>query len=809
MHSFLQDLRLAVRSLVNRPGFTIVAALSIALAIGFNTAIFSAVNALLLRSVAGVDAPERVVEVGRTSRGSGFDSFSYPDFVDLREGVDELSELAAWRMMALSYGAEDGGEQLVGMAVSPEYFPAMGVRPSAGRFFVAEEDVPGAAPPVVVVSHGFWRTRLGGAPDVVGTAIDVNRTPFTVIGVTAPDFEGHFPLVDVDLWVPIARMDLAEPSFNTENFERRGSVWHHVVGRLAPGVSMERADEAVGAAMSRLAQAYPETNETRGATVMALGPVPGGGRGMVRGFLGALLALVGLVLLVAAANVAGMLLARGAAREREIAIRLALGSGRGRLVRQLVIESLALFLLGAAGGLALAWWGTSLIGAIPVPGVVIALDLTPDRTVLLFTLVLALGTGVLFGLVPALQTSRPELVSALKDEGRTGRRGSRTRRVFVALQVGLTIILVTAGALLVRSLQEARGVSPGFDSQGIHLVAVDLSLDGYTDETGPAFQTVIRDAVATVPGVDHAALAADLPMDMSEWSSPAYPDGWESPDGRGLSADANAVSPGYFEALGIPLVRGRDFRDADRAEGSPVVVVSEEFAREAWGDLDPIGRQLRWSRKDSPPRTVIGVVADVKNQTLGEEVDGMVYLPLTQEYRSAVSVLARGPGVGPGTLRGALLETDPRLSVGPAQTLDEITAVGLLPARVAAYVAGLLGALGLFLSALGIYGVVAHGVVQRRREIGIRMAIGAGAGRVLRGVVADGLKLALPGLVLGGVAALLVARLLRSMLFGISPTDPATLLAVALLLAGTVGVASWVPARKAAAVNPAEALRSE
>ncbi len=809
MTELLNDVRYAIRSLSKRRGFTLVAVLSIALAIGFNTAIFSAVNALLLRPVPGVVGADRVVEVGRTNRGSGFDSFSYLDFRDLRDNVEELSELSVWRMLPVSHGSDEGGDRIVAMVVSPGYFPALGVTPAAGRFFGVDDDVPGVSPATAVISHAFWQTRLGGAPDVVGTTVEVNRAPFTIIGVTPPDFRGHFPMVGVEMWLPVARMDLAQPSFTVANFDRRGAIWHQVIGRLAPGVSMERAELAVRAEMARLADAYPETNETRGAALLELGPVPGGGRGMVRGFLGALLALVGLVLLVAAANVGGMLLARGAAREREIAIRVALGSGRGRLIRQLVAEALMLFLIGAVGGLALAWWASTLVSVIAAPGLEITLDLAPDATVFLFTFALALTTGLLFGLVPALQTSRPELVSALKDEGRTGRRGTRTRRVFVAVQVGISIILVTAGGLLVRSLQEARRVSPGFDPDGVHLVTLDLSLDGYTEETGPGFLAEIRNALAVRPGFHQATLAVDLPMDMSEWGGSAWPDGWEDPDGRGMSVDANFVSPGYFETLRITVMRGRGFTDAGRAGNTPVAVVSETLAREAWPEGDAIGRRIRWGERDSEPRTVVGVVADTKNQTLGEPLDGMLYLPLAQEYHGAVTVLARGPGVTPAALRPAILETDPRLAITAPQTLAEITAVGLLPARVAAYVAGLLGALGLFLSALGIYGVVAHGVVQRRREIGIRMAVGAEARRVLKGVIADGLRLALPGLALGAIAALGVARLLRGMLFGVSPTDPLTLAAVALLLLATVGVASWVPARRAASVDPVEALRAE
>lgn len=809
MDSFRHDLRIAFRGLARRPAFTLIAALSIALAMGFNAGVFSALNALLLRSVPGIQDPDRAVEVGRTDRGSGFDSFAYPDFLELRERVPELEELVAWRALPVSFGAEEGGERVHAMAVSPGYFAALGVIPARGRPFGPEEDRPGVSPPVAIVSHAFWRDRLGGAADVIGSTVELNRSRFAVIGVAPEGFTGHFPLIDIDVWLPIARLDLALPTFDTGLFERRGGVFHSVLGRLADGATLERADGSVKAAMRRLAESYPETNADRGAAVIPLGPIPGGGRDMVAGFLAALMALVVLVLVVAASNVGGMLLARGAAREKEVAIRLALGSGRGRLIRQQVLESVLLFLLGAVGGVGLAYWATSLVTQVSGPGLVITLDLAPDGTVLLFAFALALLTGLLFGLVPALQGSRLELVSGLRDEGRTGRRGSRTRRVFVAVQVGLSIVLVTAGGLLVRSLVEARRASAGFEPVGVHMVSLDLSLDGYTPEAAVPFETELQRAVESNAGVEASALALDLPMDLSEFGGPVWPEGWDDPDGRGRSTDLNVVSDGYFETLRIPVLQGRAFSKADREGSAPVAVVSETFARDVWGDADPVGRRLRWLHADAEERTVVGVVGDVKNQSLGESPDGMVYVPLAQERRTAVYVLARGPGVGPGLLRRSLLDTDPRLAIGIPQTLAEVTAVGLLPSRVAAWIAALLGALGLFLAALGIYGVVAHGVAQRRREIGIRMAVGASAGRVIRAILGDGLRVALPGLLVGAAAALVVARLLRGMLFGVSPADPLTLAAVALVLAGTVGLASWLPARRAAGVDPAEALRAE
>jgi predicted permease len=805
--AFWHDLRHSLRSFMRQPTLPLVAVLSIALGIGFNAALFSAINALVLRPAPGIAEPARVVEVGRTNDGNGFDSFSYPDLLSLREGTDLLEHLAAWRMIPLSYGGEGAGERVVGMGVSAAYFDALGVAPSLGRSFRPEEDERGG-PSVAVVSDRFWRTRLDADPGAIGRTLLVNRVPVTVVGVTPPGFGGHFPLVDTDVWLPFTRSDVAEPGRNPRAYEDRRAVSHQVVARLTDGATLEQARASVAAVMANLAQTYPDTNAGRGAAVARLGPIPGGGTAIVKAFLGLLMGLVVLILLVAAANVAGMLVARAASREKEVAIRLAIGSGRARLVRQLLVETLVLALAGAAGGMLLAYWATSLVTTIEGPGLAITVDLSPDARVFGFALALAVLTAISVGLLPALQASRPDLLSALKHEGRGGARGTRARRVFVTLQVAVSVVLLAAGGLLVRSLAQATRMSGGFDPEGVHMTSLDLSLDGYAPDQVAPFLEELRTALLREPGVEAAAAAIDLPLDMSEHAAPIWPDAWTG-DERGMGADFNAVSPGYLTALGIPLVRGRDFGPSDREGAAPVVMVSEALARRAWGDADPIGRTLRWSGAGDTPRTVVGVVGEVKNQSLGESEDGMVYLPLAQRPTPAVHVLARGAAVDGERLRRTLLAADPRLTISDPQSLESITAVSLLPSRVAAGVTGLLGALGLFLSSLGVYGVVAHAVAQRRREIGVRIALGARAPEVLRMIVAGGLRLALPGLLVGAAGAFGVARLLRSFLLGVSPADPATFAAVVAVLLTAVVAASWIPGRRAAAVDPMEALRAE
>ncbi len=808
MHSLVRGLRQATRSLARRPVLALVAVTSIALGIAFNAVIFSAINALLLQPVPGVEGGDRAVEIGRTTRGEGFDTFGYVDFQALRDGATPLAEVAAWRTRPLSWGMDDGGERLVGMTVSPGYFPALGVTAARGRLFGAEEDRRGG-PAVAVISHRFWQERLGGDPGVVGRMLELSRTPFTVIGVVSPGFDGHIPMMAVDVWTPIARTELADPAFDVALYDRPDAVWLHLVGRLGDGATLDQAGAAADAVMARLAAEYPGSHENRGARVIELGPVPGAGRAMVGGFLGTLMALVGLILVITASNVAGMLLARAADRQKEIAIHLAIGAGRGRLVRMLTAESVVLFLVGGAAGTALAFAGARVVSGFSLPGPEpLHLDIGADGTVLVFALGLAALTGVIFGLAPGLQATRPDLVSALHSEGRGGRRTGRLRRWLATGQVAVAMVLLVAAGLFLRSLQSASRVDAGFDPAGVTVAGLDLALEGYDEDSGPGIQGRILERVRALPGVDHGALALDLPLDLGSNGSPSYP---VRPDAEPepIGTEFNVVSPGYFRALDIPVHQGRVFESTDW-EGAPlVVVINRAMAERAWPGEDPVGKRLRFRSPDAPERVVVGVVADVKNQTLGEVVDPMVYLPTTQEYVPSLSVLAAGPGAGGLALRRAILEADPRLAVGTPQELVDLTGLGVLPQRVAASLATVLGALALFLSVLGVYGVIAHSVAGRRRELGIRMAVGASRRGIIRLVLRGGALMVLPGVVIGGLAALGVGQVARSFLFGVSPTDVTTLGAVVVVMTGAVLLASGIPAIRAARADPMQALRSE
>jgi predicted permease len=674
------------------------------------------------------------------------------------------------------------------------------------------EDLPGEPGTVVVLDHGFWRDRLGADPAIVGTTVRLNRIAFTVVGIAAEDFHGHTTAFRPDVYLPLRTSPLL--SERDGIFEQRNSSWHMTLGRLADGATLEQAQEQVSAVYARNAEAYPESNARRGGAVIELGLVPGGGRSMVAGFLGVLMGMVALILLVTCANVAGMFLARASAREREIAVRLAIGSGRGRLVRQLVVEALVVFAVGGAIGVGLGAWVLGLVpvDSLPFP-IPIHLDLSPDPVVLAYGAIATLFTGLLFGLVPALGATRLDLVSAMREDGRRDSRAGALRRIFVSGQVALSLVLLVAAGLLLRSLQRAAAVESGFDAADAYTTGVDLALEGYDEDSWAPFQRRLLEAVGAIPGVEQASLSIDLPLDLGSHGTAAYPEGWTGAEGRsGLGVDFNHVSPGYFASLGIGVLEGRAFTDIDDAGSERVVIVSRTFAERVWPGESALGRRVRVFGESDDTRTVVGVVGDVKNQIITEVPEPFVYVPLWQAVRPTTNVVVRAPGgidVVAGPLRDAILTVDPTLSLTPVLALERYTSIGILPQRLAAGITTSLGLFALLLSALGIYGVVAFAVSRRTREIGVRMALGAGRASVMRGVVWGGLALAFPGLVVGAAAALGVGYLLRFLLLGLSPTDPVALGAVAAVLVGVVVVASLAPARRASTIEPVEALRAE
>lgn len=812
MDTLRSDLRQALRFLLRRPLFSLVAVLSLAIGIGANAAIFTAVDALLLRAPGGVTGADRLVELGPTADGRGSIAFSHADYLDLREGAPPLESLAGYAMSTFSVGLGQGGERVMGMTVTGNYFSTLGVSPGLGRFFLPEEDREAGAHPVVVVSHRFWRDRLGADPAAVGRTVLVNRHPFTVVGVAPEAFRGHVAAIQPAVWVPASMAAVARPG--ADLLGDRRIQWLLLIGRLAPAATPAQADAALESVFRGLRERFPETHERRAAAVRPLSPIPAGGRAPVMAFLTVLLALSGVVLLVTCANLAGMLLARAASREREIAIRLALGSGRARLVRQLVAEGLVLFAVGGAAGLVLARWAVGLVGGLELPTPVpLELELRAGGATTAFALLLALASGLAASLLPALRGSRPDLAPVLKDAGGTARAaGGRLRRAFVAGQIGLSLVLLVAAGLFLRSLQRAATLDTGFDAEGVSMVSLNLELDGYAEAEGRALADALLERVHALPGVSSAALATDLPMDLSLEESAYLPEGWEGEE-QGMSSAFNAVSPGYFETLRIRLLAGRPFGAADGPDAPRVAVVSETFASRAWPGESAVGKRVRNAPRpgreeaDLEWLTVVGVVDDVKNALVTEASSPMLYHPYAQAYSGGGRLVVRSTGGEvAGAIRREIRALDPDLSLSPVQPLEALTGLGLMPQRLAAGLAGVLGGLALLLSAMGVYGVVAFSVAQRTRELGIRMALGAERREILRLVLAGALRMAAPGLVAGGLLAFAAGGVLRGFLLGVAPADPLTFAAVAALLLGVVLLASLLPARRASRVDPMEAI---
>ncbi|HSL21810.1 MAG TPA: ABC transporter permease [Vicinamibacterales bacterium] len=804
-----QDVRYAARALARSPLFTTIAVLSIAIGIGATTAIVTLANTLLLRPPPGVGHPENVVIIGRTQDGSGFDNLSYPNFLDYRAAARTLSDMAIVRMdpMTVSLAGPDGGEPIQASIVSGNFFRLLEARPAAGRFFLPEEDRAPGANPVVVLSHAFWRSRFQNADTIVGSTVVLNGTPFTVVGVGAERFRGPFVMAP-DVWVPVMASTLLGASEST--LARRQSVWAIALGRLAPNTGVAAAQAELGAIAAGLEREYPEENRGQGVRVTAASLFPGDLRAMVGGFLVLLLAVSGLVLLIASTNVAGMLLARAATRQREIAVRLALGASRAQLVQQLVTEGLLLFLIAGVAGVLLArWLVVALMALVPRLPVQLAFDPRMDWLVLGFALGASLLTGLLAGTVPALQSTRPQLVPALKNEA-AGGATLRLRSTLLTVQIAFSMLLLIVAALFARALAHAHDIDPGFDARGVEVASLDLGLANYDAERGGRLAATLLEQVRALPGVDTAALVAVLPLGGSGLGLGGITIEGRAPEEGtpGGPADWNVVTPGYFATIGIPLVQGRDFTDADRSGAPEVAILNETLARHLWPGQNPLGRTIR---NDDRTLTVVGVARDAKYRSLGEAPRNFIYVTLAQRYMGRTTLLVKAAQGAALTqsIRRLVADLDPSLPILNQQMLAEQAAVSLFPQRLALNIAGGLSGVALLLALLGIYGVTAYDVTRRTREIGIRIALGAQRSSVVGMVLRQGLMLAIIGAAAGGLAALVVTRLLSGMLYGIPATDPVAFGAAAAILVFAAVLASAIPARRAAGLDPVNALRRE
>ncbi len=811
MDHLVQDLRFGVRQLWKSPGFTVAAVLCIALGIGANAATFSFANAFLWRKTMASE-PDRLVRLyANWSNGLKYGSFSYPDYVDVRDRNDVFTGLAASRIMPCHLSAGDRNERVWGAVVSGNYFSVLGLKPAGGRFFEPEEDRTEGTHPVAVLSNGFWQRRFGSDPGIIGRTLLLNRVQFTIVGIAPEGFEGMEAGLAMDLWIPI----MMTPRMGDERgtLDARGNHFiTSTLGRLKPGVSIAQARTSVNALMAHLAEEYPSSN--KGKSVMMASEAETSLNPMVRGgfvmFLQLMFGVMGFILLLACANVAGLLLARSSARRKEIGLRMALGANRGRLMRQLLAESLLLSLLAGAAGLLLNVWLTGLIQSFRPPSELpLHIEVSLNWPVLAFTFAVTVVTGVLFGLTPALAATRTDLVSVLKESSPVQLAGaSRLRRTLVVAQVALSLALLIGAVLVVRSLQNARHLDPGFDPDNQVVASLELGMQQYDEARGRQFMRALRERLGSVPGVQAVGFSSQIPLNLSSSQIGVQPEGYTPPAGSiNPYIDYCTVDSGYFDAMGVRILRGRGFRESDNVSAPPVMIVNETFAQRFWPGQDPIGKHVRRGKLDC---LVIGVARNGKYFSLGEEPKSFLYLPLEQIYRASFHLHMR-TAVDPGgfleTVRREVRSLDDKLPVSDLQTMNGAMGFALLPARLAAGVVSAFALLALFLAAVGLYGVIAYSVSQSSRDIGIRMALGARATDVLRLVIRGGMTLTALGLAIGLGIGIVLAQLMKGLLYGVSPADPISYAAAVGILATVALLAVYVPARRATTVDPMTALR--
>jgi len=801
MQSFWQDLRYGTRALLKAPGFTLTAILMLALGIGANTAIFSVVNAALLRPLA-FKQPEQLMMVFSKTSGEARGSVSVPDLLDWRAQSQSFSQLSAVTPQSVNLTGRAEPGRVIGGFVSADFFKTLGVEPALGRAFLPGEDQAGAER-VAIVNPVVWRDRFGADPGLVGQTLTLNGQLFTVVGIMPEGF--RFPYSDIDVWMPV--------QFHPGYSLNRKSAAVEVIGRLKPGVTERQAQAEMETIAARLAQQYPETNKDRGVTLVNLQEMV---VERLRPLLLVLLGAVGFVLLIACANVANLMLGRAVGRSKELALRAALGASRFRLVQQLLTESLMLSLAGGAAGLLIGVWGMDALaasGGIVLPfGVKVKLD----PVVFGFTFGMTLLTGVLFGLLPALRFSRPDLNDALKEGGRSSGANlgrSRLRSALVVAQVALAIVLLTGAGLMVRSFVNYLRVDPGFDPKNLLTLEYRVPRNKYPEpKQQQQFHEQVVARVSALPGVESAATVMSVPHGAGIGESGfVLPDRAAPPEGQEPRAQVNRTDGNYFRAMRIPLLKGRVFSAQDQPDAPRAIVINQTMARRFWPNEDPIGKQVHLLSPDVQA-TVIGVVGDIKHFSLDEPELSQLYLAYAQRPDIFASLVVRTSGDALGfsnAVRGAIWSIDKDQPVWKVRTMEFLLDRSLGGQRFMVRLLGVFSLLALALAAVGIYGAMSYAVSQRTNEIGIRMALGAQTGDVLRMVIGQGMALAMTGVAIGLLAALGLTRLMANQLFGVSATDPLTFTGIALLLISVALLACYLPAQRAAKVDPMIALRGE
>ena len=820
MHSFWNDLRYALRMLLKSPGYTAVAVLALGLGIGANTSIFSVFNGMLWRPLPVKD-PQNLVLVAMKSRNVDFPlNLSYPDFEDYRQLKTVFSDMALYAPSPVNFGVDGHPERAWIELVSGNYFSMLGLEAARGRTFAPDEGWVLGKDPLIVLSYKYWQRRFGSDPSVIGRTVQVNGHPFTIIGVAPERYHGAYYFLQPDFYLPVTTINLLEPSM-ADALTKRSDSGFRVLARLQPGATPAQAMGAAQATDHRLAQDFPDSHKDVSLLVMReldARPEPGLG-GFMSSAVIVFMMLVGLVLLIACANVANLILARANGRRKEIATRTALGATRWRMMRQLLTESILLALSGGIVGLVFARWVGMALLSIHIPSDIPLhlFDLRMDWRIFSFSFLAASLTGVVAGIVPAIQASRTDLADVLKAGGRSGGGSAshqRLRNALVVAQVAVSLVLLACAGFFIRSLQNSAHVDMGFRVDHTLMVTMPLGLQGYTEERGQQFYKQVSERVKTLPGVRDAAVASYIPMGYDNSLVNVFPEGQAVSDkAKTETAFNDMVQPAYFRTAGVPVIQGREFTEADNATSPKVAIVNETFANRIWPGQNPIGQVFR-TEKNGPSIQVVGLTHTGKYLFLYEPPQLYVYFPLAQRYASEATLFVHSvddPGQLVSGVREKISDLDPSLPVYDVTTMDAHVHYGkpLLPARLGAMLVGAFGLLGLILASVGVYGVVAYSVSQRTQEIGIRTALGAQRSNVLALVLKQGMRMALAGTAIGIVLAFLLFRGLRTVLYGVQSTDLVTLSVVSALLLAVAFAASYIPAWRATQVDPVIALREE
>ncbi|MGA8222051.1 MAG: ABC transporter permease [Candidatus Acidiferrales bacterium] len=814
MKTLIQDLKYGLRMLRKSPGFAAIAILTLALGIGANTTIFSWINATLLNPVPGLASPNEVVALSLGKSAENPFPFTYPDYVAMRDGQQSFSGITVFNSTPMSLTGKGKPERVWGVVATANYFDVLGVRPIMGRTFLPAEDEKPNGAPVVVISYRMWQTHFGGDPNIVGRSIDINQNPYTIVGVTPAVFQGSQTGLRSDLWVPMMMESQIVPQGDL--LHDYHYFWLFALARLKPGVTASQAQQEMTVRIQAVAKDHPQ--EHKGHDTVSIYPLwraPFSANGFFSLILPMLMAIAGLVLLLACANVANLMLVRSSARRREIAIRMSLGASRWRLVRQLLVESLVLALAGGAVAMIITFWTAgSMMSFIPKTDFPIALNMRADRAVLFATLIISLLTGVIFGILPALRASGEAPVAVLKEDSGSasgGRGKARLASGLVVAQISLSLLLLICAGLFIRSFLSAQQINPGFNAHGVLLTSFDLFQAGYSPADGVEFDRQLVSKLEALPGVQSAALTSRVPLAFGGGSTSVTPEGYVEHPNESMEVQVGIVTPNYLKTIQNPLVSGRDFAPQDAKTAQRVAIVNEHFVDRYWPHQDAIGKQVR-SDLTNEWFTVVGVARNSKVNTLNESPTPFIYLPLYQVYRASTMVTVRvaGDPLGYATsVEKTIHGMNADVVLYDVTTLETREEIASFVQRLAGTFVGAFGVLALVLAAVGIYGVTSYTTRQRTHEIGIRMALGAGRTDILKMVLGHGLLLTLIGVGIGLAAAFGLTRLLSSQLLGVTSTDALTFSSVAFLLCAVALVACYIPARRAMRVDPLVALRYE